>query len=103
MFEVGVEREEGDSMKNYMYADSLYTIIVYLLEEMDKEGKDWSAEIEELRAAMAVFDGKERVIETKKKILDFYDRICPDSSREKSLAITKLEESFLWLEQAMNK
>ena len=103
MFEVGVEREEGDFMKNYKYADSLYAIIVCLLEEMDKEGKDWSAEIEELRAAMAVFDGKERVIETKKKILDFYDKICPDSSREKSLAITKLEESFLWLEQAMNK
>lgn len=103
MFEVGVEREEGDFMKNYRYSDSLYAIIVCLLEEMDKEGKDWSAEIEELRAAMAVFDGKERVIETKKKILDFYDRICPDSSREKSLAITKLEESFLWLEQAMNK
>lgn len=103
MFEVGVEREEGDFMKNYRYSDSLYAIIVCLLEEMNKEGKDWSAEIEELRAAMVVFDGKERVIETKKKILDFYDKICPDSSREKSLAITKLEESFLWLEQAMNK
>lgn len=90
-------------MKNYRYSDSLYAIIVCLLEEMDKEGKDWSAEIEELRAAMVVFDGKEWLIETKKKILDFYDKICPDSSREKSLAITKLEESFLWLEQAMNK
>ena len=103
MFEVGVEREEGDFMKNYRYSDSLYAIIVCLLEEMDKEGKDWSAEIEELRTAMTVFDGKERVIETKKKILNFYDKICPDSSREKSLAITSFEESFLWLEQAMNK
>ena len=103
MFEVGVEREEGDFMKNYRYSDSLYAIIVCLLEEMNMEGKDWSAEIEELRAAMVVFDEKERLIETKKKILNFYDKICPDSSREKNLAITKLEESFLWLEQAMNK
>lgn len=49
MFEVGTEREEGDFMKNYRYSDSLYAIIVCLLEEMDKEGKDWSAEIEEWR------------------------------------------------------
>lgn len=103
MFEVGIEREEGDFMKNYIYADSVYAISVSLLEEMNMEGKDWSAEIEELRAIMAVFDEKEWLTETKKKILDFYDETCPDSSREKSLAITKLEESFLWLEQAMNK
>lgn len=102
MFEVGVEREEGDSMKKYIDIDILYTITALLLEKTE-EGDDWSDEVEELCAAIVVFEEKEQLAETKEKILDFYDGICPEPSREKSLAITKLEESFLWLEQAMNK
>lgn len=102
MLEMGIECEEGDSMKKYIDTDILYSIIVLLLEKTE-EGDNWSGEVEELRAAIAVFEEKEQLAETKKKIFDFYDKICPEPSREKSLAITKLEESFLWLEQAMNK
>lgn len=102
MFEMGIECKEGDSMKKYIDTDILYPIIALLLEKTE-EGDDWSNEVEELRAAIVVFEEKEQLAETKEKILDFYDEICPEPSREKSLAITKLEESFLWFEQAMNK
>ena len=102
MFEVGIECEKGNSMKKYIDTDVLYSITTLLLEKIE-EGDDWSGEVEELCAAIAVFEEKERFAETKEKILDFYDEACPEPSREKSLAITKLEESFLWLEQAMNK
>lgn len=102
MLEVGIECEEGDFMKKNIDTDVLYSITALLLEKTE-EGDDWSNEVEELRAAIAIFEEKEQLAETKEKILGFYDETCPDSSREKSLAITKLEESFLWLEQAMNK
>lgn len=102
MFEVGIEREEGDFMKKYIDTDVIYPITALLLEKTE-EGDDWSGEIEELVSAITVFEKKEQLTENKEKILEFYNEICPESSREKSLAITKLEESFLWLEQAMNK
>lgn len=102
MFKVGIECEEGDFMKKYIDTDVLYSITALLLEKTE-EGDDWSGEIEELVSAITVFEKKEQLTENKEKILEFYNEICPDSSREKSLAITKLEESFLWLEQAMNK
>lgn len=102
MLEMGIECKEGDVMKKNIDIDVLYSITTLLLEKTE-EGDDWSGENEELNTAITVFEKKEQLTENKEKILDFYDEICPESSREKSLAITKLEESFLWLEQAMNK